>query len=122
MKLTFTKIVFTLLSFLSISLVQGQDVNRMIATSNGSDTEYDFAIASFGDPTLQISAEAILAEDATAPINDICEPITNDVSGKIAVIDRGMCSFLTKVRAAQANSAVAVVICNTEFDNMGVDI
>src|SRR5205814_9600677 len=45
-----------------------------------------------------LTAQAILAVDGTAPVNDACEPITNgaQLSGKIAVIDRGTCTFTSK--------------------------
>ncbi|HLE99042.1 MAG TPA: S8 family serine peptidase [Gaiellaceae bacterium] len=38
--------------------------------------------------------------------------ITNDLTGKIALIDRGACTFTTKVRNAQAKGAVGVLIVN----------
>jgi hypothetical protein len=43
---------------------------------------------------------------------DGCEPIANDVSGRIAVIDRGFCSFVIKVKNAQNAGAVGVVMVN----------
>ena len=43
---------------------------------------------------------------------DGCTAITNAVSGKIALIDRGVCSFTTKVRNAQNAGAVGVLVVN----------
>lgn len=45
-----------------------------------------------------------------------CTPFLNaaEVAGKIALIDRGGCLFLDKVREAQAAGAVACVVCNNE--------
>mgnify|MGYP000200034823 CR=1 FL=1 len=123
MNLNFTKIVFAFMAMLSVGLLNGQDLNTMTVTSNGMDTEYDFAFATFGNSTDAISASAILAEDGTDPINDACEPIINDVSGKVAIIDRGSCTFLSKVRNAEGLGAVAVVICNSQLNpNDGTDI
>ena len=43
-----------------------------------------------------------------------CDPIINgsEIEGKIALIDRGGCFFDYKVRNAEDNGAIAVVICN----------
>jgi hypothetical protein len=41
---------------------------------------------------------------------DGCEPITSDVAGRIALIDRGFCGFTIKVANAQAAGATGVII------------
>jgi hypothetical protein len=43
---------------------------------------------------------------------DACEPIVNDVAGRIALVDRGTCTFLVKAQNAQAAGAAGVVIAN----------
>lgn len=47
----------------------------------------------------------------TTPANG-CTAITNDVSGQIAVIDRGACTFTTKIRNAENAGAVGVLVAN----------
>jgi hypothetical protein len=47
-----------------------------------------------------------------AGATDGCSPITNAVSGKIALIDRGTCTFVTKVKNAQAANAIGVLIAD----------
>jgi len=47
----------------------------------------------------------------TSPLNG-CTTITTNLSGKIALIDRGVCTFTTKVRNAQAAGAVGVLVVN----------
>jgi hypothetical protein len=78
--------------------------------------EKPFGTADFGPPlgSPPISAEVVEAVDATPPTNDACQPITNaaQLAGKIALIDRGTCTFLAKAQAAQAAGAVAVIIVN----------
>jgi PKD repeat protein len=59
-----------------------------------------------------VTANLILAIDAVSPANDACSPITNNVSGKIVLIDRGLCNFIDKAQAAQAAGAVGVIIAN----------
>ena len=51
------------------------------------------------------------AYTVTTPANG-CTAITNAVAGKIAVIDRGVCTFTTKVRNAQNAGAAGVLIVN----------
>lgn len=57
----------------------------------------------------------VLADDGTGTdVNDGCEPLINGgaINGNIAVIRRGTCSFVSKVRGAQNVGATAVVIMN----------
>lgn len=58
---------------------------------------------------------AIDPADAAGPSTlDGCSPLTNGsaVSGKIAIINRGTCTFVTKILNAQAAGAVGVIIAN----------
>jgi minor extracellular serine protease Vpr len=73
--------------------------------------QYPAAVASFG-PGLGpggFNGSAVLASPANA-----CVPLANapQVAGKIALIDRGTCTLVTKVRNAQNAGAVAVIIAN----------
>lgn len=79
---------------------------------------YQFGTAAFG-PTLgspdvgAVVVAAVDAADAVGPTTtDACSPILNDVTGKIALIERGACTFATKARNASAAGAAAVVIYN----------
>ena len=49
---------------------------------------------------------------ATTPANG-CTAISQDLTGKLAVIDRGVCTFGTKISNAQAAGAVGVLIVNS---------
>lgn len=64
------------------------------------------------DPSIQKAV--ILVNDGTGTTSDACETIVNSaqVAGKIALIDRGTCTFVEKAQRAQAAGAVAVVIGN----------
>ncbi|MEO0421817.1 MAG: M36 family metallopeptidase [Pseudomonadota bacterium] len=62
-----------------------------------------------------IAGSLVIATDGTGDdVNDICEPVTNgaEIAGNIAVINRGTCSFVSKVRQAQQVGATGVVIVN----------
>ena len=77
---------------------------------------YIAAEATFGPGvTTPITADVVLVNDATNPNpNDGCETLINAaaLNGKIALIDRGNCTFVLKVEAAQNAGAVAVIIAN----------
>ncbi len=73
---------------------------------------YAPGFADFGPADFDITGDVVLAADATAPVNDICSAVINDIAGKIALIDRGNCTFESKVIAAQNAGALAVIIAN----------
>lgn len=78
--------------------------------------EKDFGTAEFGapPPNPSLQAEVVLVNDGAGTTSDACETIVNaaQVSGKIALIDRGTCTFVDKALRAQAAGAVAVIIGN----------
>lgn len=64
----------------------------------------------------------VVDSDLTAPLGVVagdtnglglaCQPLADDLSGAIAVVSRGECTFSTKVRNAEDAGAVATVIVN----------
>jgi PA domain len=53
------------------------------------------------------------AADAAGPsTTDGCSAITNDLTGKIALLDRGTCGFVVKVKNAQNAGAIGVLIAD----------
>lgn len=77
---------------------------------------YTVGLADYGPsvPGNGISGELVLVDDGNAPSADACSAIlnTDEVDGKIALIDRGTCFFDDKTFRAQVAGAVAVVIVN----------
>jgi hypothetical protein len=79
-------------------------------------------VASFGQPFFApgVTGAVVQANDPSdsngASTTDACSPLTNAgaVAGKIALIDRGTCFFVTKVKNAQDAGAIGVLI----VDNM----
>jgi len=70
--------------------------------------------ASFG-PVLDntgITGFAVLVDDGVGTGSDGCSPLINgaEVNGKIALIRRGSCTFVSKAQAAEAAGAIAVII------------
>ncbi len=64
----------------------------------------------FGD--VDVTAPAFFVNDGVEPNTDGCEAINDDLTGQIAIIDRGSCTFGIKVVNAQNAGAVGVVIVN----------
>jgi len=56
---------------------------------------------------IPLTAEVIYSEPAQA-----CEDVTNDLTGKIALVTRGVCEFGVKVLNAENAGAVGVIVCN----------
>lgn len=80
--------------------------------------------ADFGPSINQVNITAPLVDaydDSPSP-NLGCETIANpdEVQGKIAMIDRGLCYFEEKTVSAEEAGAVAVIICNYENSPIGM--
>jgi len=78
---------------------------------------YMAGTATFGPPisAARRSGPVVLVDDQVAPnINDGCTTIQNAsaLAGKIALIDRGNCTFVVKAQQAQAANAIGVIIVN----------
>ena len=78
--------------------------------------EKGFGTANFGPPLAAppLVGQVVLVDDGAAPNADACTAIVNtgQVSGKIALIDRGVCTFVSKVQQAQIAGAIGVIIVN----------
>ena len=68
--------------------------------------------AEFGIRVFDVTADVVLVTDNVAPFNDGCTAFSNDVLGKIALIDRGNCNFTVKVTNAENAGAEGVIIAN----------
>ena len=76
--------------------------------------EYEAGTPSFGSPLTEtgVTGPVVLVNDGMGVPSNGCEPLLNaaEVNGKIAFIDRGGCTFTTKVKNAQNAGAIAVVV------------
>lgn len=68
--------------------------------------------AAFGPATFDISGNVVLADDGIAPGSDACTPLTTPATGKLVLLDRGVCTFKTKVLNAQNAGAIGVILAN----------
>jgi large repetitive protein len=80
---------------------------------------YSSGEADFGPQSFTLTGELVLVNDGDATngtVTDGCQPTwSSPVAGKIAVIDRGACTFVDKVTNAQANGAIGALILNNTF-------
>ena len=94
----------------------GSVQSSLVINSPGSiAANYICIPAGFGPTiTTPITANFILVDDGNGTTTDACETIINTtaLSGKIALIDRGICNFVDKVIQAQNAGAIAVVMIN----------
>jgi hypothetical protein len=78
--------------------------------------EYSYTITTAfgGSLDTAVSGEFVLAVDATNPTDDACSALTNiaAMSGKIAILRRGACSFDDKVKRAEDAGAIGVIVIN----------
>jgi PA domain len=78
-----------------------------------------YGTASFGPPVPAngITGTVVVAQDGVGVSTDACEPITNNISGQIALVDRGTCTFVVKVKNAQDAGAIAVLVADNVADS-----
>jgi minor extracellular serine protease Vpr len=81
-------------------------------------TSFGGALGEFGTFVPPVSAPLAVAPAETGsspsqPATACAGPLTG-FAGKIAVIDRGVCSFSTKIRNAQSGGAVGAVVVNNQ--------
>lgn len=89
-------------------------VNNTAVAGNYDAVDNNFDAPSHVIPAGPITADLVLVQDTTPDTSNACETITNggSLNGKIAVIRRGDCSFVSKCVKAQDEGAVAALIIN----------
>ena len=80
--------------------------------------DYEVGLATFGPQTFDVTGNLVLAMDGSLPPDsptNACTPLTNaaQIAGNIALVDRGTCPFVIKVKNAQDAGAIAVVVADT---------
>ena len=66
----------------------------------------------YGSPS--VMGDVVLGDDGAADpsTSNGCTPLVNSVAGKIVLLDRGVCTFVVKVKNAQNAGAIAVLIAD----------
>jgi hypothetical protein len=80
--------------------------------------DYDYGYATFNPPRpWSVTAFLELADDDTGTASDACEALVGFTAGRIALVDRGDCSFRDTVIHAFDAGAVAAIIANNDREN-----
>lgn len=118
------RITLLFISFFYSSLIFGQtDIILNINNPQSIAGEYDVRVGTFGasicDAFNILNKDIELAHDILIPQSDACSSVVNNLSNKIALIDRGNCDFSEKSFHAQQAGAIAAIICNNQ-SNQGL--
>jgi hypothetical protein len=85
------------------------------------DLEFGDAVFGADVQAVTLSGPVAQALDAADPVvgpttTDGCSPYDNsaEIDGKIALVDRGTCTFVVKAQNAQAAGAIGIIVANNE--------
>ena len=82
---------------------------------SGAARDYEVGQASFG-PSLDetgVTADVVLVNDGAGITTNACEPIVNNVAGKLVLVDRGGCLFTEKAKNLQNAGAVGMIVADS---------
>lgn len=103
-----------LILFLPLQAQQSHTIS--VTTPANIVGEYQAEIANFGPSICEVDSvkgELVLVDNGSGSTT-ACDTIVTDLSGKIALINRGGCDFSTKVFKAQQRGAIAVLVANSQ--------
>jgi len=75
----------------------------------GGDKETN--VAAFGPTNFDVTAPVALANDGVGVATDACEPLSG-LTGRIVLVDRGVCTFVVKAHNVQAAGGLGIIIAN----------
>lgn len=96
----------------AISVESPEEIKGFI-TTYGTSTSFGSTIPTADQAAIE--GKVVLAYDGSAQdATTTCEEVVNkdEVSGNIAMVDRGLCTFVKKTENAQQAGAIAIIICN----------
>ena len=104
-------LAFAMVLFACAAMAQNVTINAPASVAG----DYPSIQAAFGHFADGQSAMVVAIDDGTGATVG-CDPASNDLTGAIALIDRGACAFTTKLANAEAAGAMAVIVCNSLVD------
>ncbi|HRI68540.1 MAG TPA: M36 family metallopeptidase [Polyangium sp.] len=84
------------------------------ASLDALNQSFPVGVAAFGPLNFDSNGPMSLVTDSADPKGDGCTSITTDLTGKIAIVDRGSCTFETKALNAQNRGAAGIVIVDNQ--------
>lgn len=79
-----------------------------------SGTTHGAASGEFAVVEADLTAALAVVTGTTNGLSDACTALNVNLSGAIALVSRGVCSFSTKIRNAQIAGAIAVLVANNQ--------
>jgi hypothetical protein len=73
---------------------------------------YSVGVGDFGPQSFSLTGDVALVNDGTGTTSDGCEGGYSGVAGKVALVDRGSCTFVLKAHNAEAAGAIGLLIAN----------
>jgi hypothetical protein len=118
MKKTYMNKLLALIAVMAFAMTSVQAQSFTVDAPASVAGSYNHGIAVFTNPTAtpSFSGPVTVVSDADG-LSTACVEITDDLSGTVALIDRGACGFDVKVANAQAAGAVGVILCNNDQAN-----
>jgi hypothetical protein len=96
---------------MQVYLWSGKDTRTMTLSPSGRTPEIGGAV--YGPKDFTVTGAIIAGIDGgTESTTDGCTALTNPVTGKIVIVDRGNCTFKTKTFNVQNAGGIAVIIAN----------
>ncbi|KAJ1662683.1 hypothetical protein EV178_005677 [Coemansia sp. RSA 1646] len=106
---------------LAVGSVDNWNMTQLKATITNSEAS-DFVIisSSFNDTVRFVFDSPV---PLAAPLDDsgsalVCTKVSDNLSGKVAVVDCGSCSFIEKAQFIQDAGAVGMIVVNTEAESL----
>ncbi|MDQ2993330.1 MAG: M4 family metallopeptidase, partial [Pseudomonadota bacterium] len=104
------------------TILGGNEVGSLVINSPANIVgTHPIGAAQFGSQiTTPFTGTVMLVNDGVDVTTDACEVLINpsEVAGKIALIDRRICEFSSKVKKAQDAGAIAVIVVNNAGDSI----
>jgi hypothetical protein len=112
MKKTYMNKLFVMVAIMAFAMTYVQAQTFTVDAPASIAGEYNVGLATWG-PLYDGGFSGPITEVTDADgLTTACVEITDDLSGTIALIDRGACGFTVKTLNAQAAGAAGVIICN----------
>ncbi|HEX7616591.1 MAG TPA: PA domain-containing protein, partial [Thermoanaerobaculia bacterium] len=96
----------------------GKRRRLLVTAPPASAATYSVGTASFGPALSNPGVTGQIVPATSGLATDGCSAITSNVSGRIALMDRGTCSFVIKVKNAQNAGALAAVIADNTAEGI----
>jgi MYXO-CTERM domain-containing protein len=81
-------------------------------TASGFPAPLDTNTAAFGPTRFDVSGQLVLVNDGVGATEDGCDPIQNNVAGRVVLVARGTCTFVQKATNVQAAGGIGMVVSN----------